>query len=75
MNFEKNVGRLDAVLRTGLGAGMGYVGLIDTGLIDDQVAAIILGVFGIVIFSSGIFRRCPLYSLIGFNSRTTNEEE
>ena len=68
MAFKKNVGVIDAVLRVGIGAALIYAGFISTDLIGDSVASILLGIFGLIIFTSGIARRCPLYDLIGFNS-------
>jgi hypothetical protein len=68
MLFKKNVGKLDAILRVGIGAAMIYVGFIDLTLINDSFASTLLGIFGSIIFLSGVSRRCPMYDLIGFNS-------
>lgn len=67
MKLEKNVGVLDAVLRVGIGLVLIYLGLASD-MINDSIASTLLGIFGIVIFASGVFRNCPMYTLIGFNS-------
>jgi hypothetical protein len=74
MNFKKNVGKLDAILRVGIGGAMIYAGFFNADLIGDQIASVVLGVFGAIIFSSGIVSHCPLYNLIGFNSCNHNSE-
>ena len=73
--YKKNVGTLDAVLRVGIGVGLIYTGFFATDLIDDSVASMILGVAGVIILVSGIFSRCPLYDLIGFNSCSHNSDD
>ena len=68
MIFKRNVGTLDAVLRIGIGAVLIYVGFVSDDMIGDNVAATLLGIFGLIVFTSGVARRCPLYNLIGFSS-------
>ena len=68
MAFKLNVGKLDAVLRTGIGATLILFGFIYPDYIGDSFASTLLGIFGLIVFTSGIARRCPLYNLIGFNS-------
>lgn len=72
MVYKKNVGALDAVLRIGIGGAMIYAAFINTDLIDDRLAAALLGILGLVIFVSGLLRHCPLYNLIDFSSRKTD---
>jgi hypothetical protein len=72
MKIKLNVGGLDAILRLGIGSGFIYIGFINLEILNDQIASIILGIFGVIIFLSGAFRYCPLYIVIGFNSRNTD---
>lgn len=73
MKLTRNVGLLDAVLRVGTGTGLIYTGFISE-LINDSFASNLLGVVGIIVFASGAAGRCPLYDLIGFNSRNSEPQ-
>jgi hypothetical protein len=66
--IKKNVGRVDRILRLGAGFAMIYIGFLSDGLLADKFASILLGSFGVIVFLSGLFKSCPLYLLIGFNS-------
>ena len=68
MKFVKNVGFADRIFRLGASLMMMYFGFINDTVIADQVSAILLGVFGILIFLTAIFCLCPLYNLIGINT-------
>lgn len=74
MAFKMNVGKLDAVLRVGVGAILIYVGFINTNLIDDNLSSTLLGIFGLIVFMSGVARHCPLYNLIGFSSCSKDQD-
>lgn len=72
MKLKRNVGKLDAILRVGVGAGLIYLGFLKPDIINDQVASYLLGIFGSILFLSGVFRFCPFYNLIGFSSCSTD---
>ena len=68
MKIIVNVGKLDQILRFVLSLSMIYFGFFSDRLIADQLAGILLGAFGVGILLTAIFKFCPLYVLIGFNS-------
>jgi hypothetical protein len=63
-----NVGTLDRILRFGIGAVFVYLGFFDRTFINDQLASILLGVFGVVFIVVASFAYCPFYSLIDFST-------
>ncbi len=73
--IPKNVGGLDQILRLGICSGMIYVGLINEQLIQDKFSSILLGVIGIVLMLTVIFRFCPLYMLIGWSTCRSGETD
>ena len=75
MAIKRNVGLVDRILRLGGGLTMVYFGFIDSSAIPDQVAAILLGVFGSIFLLTAIFSSCPFYNLIGINTSTDNNDE
>lgn len=68
MGIKQNIGMLDMLVRLVVSLLMIYFGFIDESVIDDQVARLILGIFGSLSLLVAIVRNCPFYSLIGFNS-------
>ena len=68
MKMIKNVGLADRILRLGASLMMMYFGFINDTVIADNLSAILLGVFGFLIFLSAVFSICPLYNLIGFST-------
>lgn len=74
MKIVINVGRIDQVMRLVLSALMIFFGFFSNALIVDDIAGILLGSFGIFIFLTAIFRYCPLYLLIGFDSNRKKKE-
>lgn len=73
MTIKKNVGFTDRILRLGAGLTMVYFGFIDHSAIPDQIAAILLGVFGSIFLLTAIFSTCPFYNLVGINTTTDNK--
>jgi hypothetical protein len=55
-----NVGSLDRALR--IGAGVVLIGLAATGVVGAW------GYIGVIPLATGLFRFCPLYSVLGLNS-------
>jgi hypothetical protein len=74
MSIKKNVGLADRILRLGASLMMIYFGFIDKTAIPDQLASILLGGFGIIIFLTAIFSMCPLYNLIGISTYDNHDE-
>lgn len=70
MNFRemRNLGRLDQILRVGIGGGLVYAGFIDSGLIQDPLSSYLVGGFGLVNILAALARYCPLYALVGINT-------
>jgi len=68
MTIKKNVGTTDRILRFGASLVMIYFGFINDTVISDQIASILLGNFGILIFLTALFNLCPLYNLVGLNT-------
>ena len=75
MRLEKNIGMADRILRFGVSAFMIYVALFNETLLKDQLASLILGIFGSIILLSALVGACPLYTLIGFNSAGDANDE
>lgn len=74
MKLDKNVGFADRIFRLGASLMMMYFGFIDETVIADQLSAILLGVFGFLIFLSAVFSICPLYNLIGISTIDTDDK-
>ena len=68
MALKKNVGLADRILRFIAGIVMSYLGSVDNTMIPDQVAALLLGILGIIFLLTAIFSLCPFYNLIGLNT-------
>lgn len=66
---KRNLGRLDQVLRLGIGAALVYVGFIDTTLIGDSVIAGMFGAFGVLNMVVATIAWCPVYQLAGISTR------
>lgn len=63
------MGKLDQVLRAGIGLGLIWFGFFDHWFIHDPVAGAILGAFGIVNLLSASLAVCPVYLVAGINTR------
>lgn len=64
--FAKNTGNLDRIIRVILGAVL--VGNVFVGL------ETVVGWIGLILIITGIFGTCPVYSLLGINTRTLGEK-
>ena len=67
--FKRNLGRLDQVLRLGIGVVLVYMGFIDTTFIGDSVIAGMVGAFGILNLVVSAIAWCPVYQLAGISTR------
>lgn len=66
--FKKNIGVLDRLVRLALTVVLFYVGFIDNPYITEPSSKMTLGVLGALPLLTGVFRTCPLYSLIGVST-------
>ena len=64
--FAKNTGNVDRIIRVILGALL--VGNVFVGL------QTVVGWLGLVLIITGLFGTCPVYSLLGINTRTLGEK-
>lgn len=71
--WQPNVGRLDQILRIGIGAVLIWVGFVDTDLIGDRLIAALVGLFGLLNLVAALIRVCPVYTIAGIN--TNNPED
>jgi Inner membrane protein YgaP-like, transmembrane domain len=68
IKFERNLGKVDRVLRAGVSFLMIYYGFFSHYLLSDEVARMALGVVGILHLIVVITAFCPLYAVVGFNT-------
>ena len=64
--FKNNTGKIDRVIRVVAGALL--VGNVFTGLQTP------LGWIGLILIVTGLFGTCPVYSLLGINTKTMGEK-
>lgn len=64
----KNIGKLDMVLRLGIGLGALYIGLIDKQLVTDTLSSYIFIGIGVIALVTAVTRFCPLYMIPGINT-------
>jgi len=64
--FKNNTGKLDRIIRVIVGALL--VGNVFTGLQTP------VGWIGLILIVTGLFGTCPLYSLIGINTKPLSEK-
>ena len=72
MYIKTNLGTVDRALRISISGAMVYIGFFDHSIVTDELAEMILGVFGVAILISAIIGNCPLYDLIGLNTCKSN---
>jgi hypothetical protein len=64
--FKPNVGKVDRIIRVIVGALL--VGNVFVGL------QTVVGWVGLILIVTGLFGTCPIYSLLGINTRTVGEK-
>lgn len=81
--MEHNVGGTDRTVRLlvgstllAVGAG-GYLGVVRlaTGLVPQALASILAILFGLVLFATGVARKCPANRLLGVNTAQLGDGE
>jgi hypothetical protein len=73
MKIKRNLGRLDQVLRAGIGFILIYIGFVDDTLVTDRLIAGALGVFGLVNIAVSLIGMCPVYLLANINTLPSND--
>lgn len=68
IQLQPNVGRLDQILRIGIGLVLIWVGFVDESLIGDRLIATLIGVFGVLNLLAAVVRICPVYTIAGINT-------
>ena len=64
--FKQNVGKVDRIIRVIVGALL--VGNVFVGL------QTVVGWIGLILIVTGFFGTCPVYSLLGINTKTIGEK-
>ena len=64
--FQSNVGKLDRLIR--IVVGVLLVGNVFVGL------QTVIGWVGLILIVTGLFGMCPIYSLLGINTKTLGEK-
>ena len=64
--FKNNAGKLDRIIRVIVGALL--VGNVFTGVQTP------IGWIGLILIITGLFGTCPLYSILGINTKTLSEK-
>lgn len=70
MKIQRNMNRIDQVVRLAVGIASIYFGFIDNSLIAEPVIAVCLGIFGIINLFSVATMHCPVYHMAGINTAT-----
>lgn len=68
MLFKKNLHTIDRAVRLVLGVGCTYIGFLDSSIIGNSLAAILVGIFGIINLFAAVFSYCPIYGLTGIST-------
>jgi hypothetical protein len=66
--MKKNVGLVDRVVRAIVACFLVYYGLIDTSLVDNQLASYIMLAFAGINFVTAIMGSCPMYSIANLST-------
>lgn len=73
LRWQANVGRLDQILRIGIGLVLVWVGFFDRSLIEDRLIAGAVGLFGLLNILAALVRVCPFYNLAGINTNNPDD--
>jgi len=75
MHLKRNLHTIDRVVRLVLGVGCVYLGFIDTAIIDNRVAAALVGIFGIVNLFAAVTSFCPVYGATGISTYRSQDRD
>lgn len=68
MHFPRNVHSIDRAARLVVGLACVYFGFVDSTLLGSNVAAALVGLFGIVNLFAAVFSYCPVYHATGIST-------
>lgn len=71
--FQRNIGKLDRIVRLHIAAAMVYLGYFDNPLIVDSLAQLVLGALGVTAFATALLQYCPLYTLVGIDTMSERD--
>jgi hypothetical protein len=69
LKLEHNIGIGDMVIRLIIGMGLLYIGVLDETVMKTELSRTIITIIGINSFLTGLFRYCPIFSLLGLRSK------
>jgi hypothetical protein len=72
--FKRNLGILDRIVRVALGLVLLPVGLILLGVLQGNVAGLVIAGLGAIGLITGVTGVCPLYILFGINTLEKEKE-
>lgn len=64
----RNMNSIDQLLRIMVGMLLIFLGFFNRDIISDPLLGMLIGVFGIINFGSGIVGVCPLYFMAGIST-------
>ena len=70
LNFTRNIGTIDRLLRLGFSFLMIYFGFFSNYLVSDRIAGLLLGCMGMVSLFVALIGYCPLYKLVDFSTHS-----
>jgi len=73
--LQKNMGRVDQIVRLTIGLIFIYLGFINQGIIGDRLYAVMIGIFGIVNIMSAFLSFCPFYLMAGLSTVPKTKKE
>jgi len=74
MNIKRNLHTVDRIFRLTIGLVCIYIGFF-SGLLDNQMVSVIIGIFGAINVYAFSVASCPVYSVCGISTIGANEQE
>lgn len=73
--LKRNLHNIDRITRIILGIGLVYLGFIDRTYIGNDLAALLLGVFGVINIGAALVSHCPIYNMAGISTFHSDENK
>lgn len=70
--MKRNVGTLDMTIRLIGGAAFCAIGFFQNPIVSGGQSKMVVAGFAVLLLTTGLLRYCPLYPLIGVNTRKTS---
>lgn len=67
--MKKNIGTIDSFIRLGVGMLLLYIGFCHNPIVTGGLSKRLIGLFSLIPLLTGVLRFCPLYLLIGVDTR------